>query len=82
MNLGFAQWEIVVNIRLNYAISTLKARFNKKGRILEAMKAFISSDLFQLNDQNTIDGFNLFNAKALDHIRSTPVKMCFRYCGV
>lgn len=67
VNLGFAQWEIVVNIRLNYAIQTLKARFNKKGRILEAMKAFISSDLFQLNDQNTIDGFNRFNANALDH---------------
>ena len=66
VNLGFAQWEIVVNIRLNYAISTLKARFNKKGRILEAMTAFVDSDSFQSHQSDTDDGFNRFNTKALD----------------
>lgn len=53
VKLGFAQWEIVVNIRLNYTVKHLKSEFNKKRRMLDALKAFIASDSFQTHYQKT-----------------------------
>lgn len=68
VNQGFAQWEIVVNIRLNYAAQTLKSRFNRKLRILEATKAFFDSNAYHVSDEDVgyADGFERFNTKAMD----------------
>lgn len=72
VKLGFAQWEIVVNIRLNHTVRHLKSEFNKKKRILDALKAFINSDFFQAHYQqmeqmDSVDGFERFDGKALDN---------------
>lgn len=69
VKLGFAQWEIVVNIRLNYTVRHLKSEFNKKKRMLDALKAFIASDFFQTYYQeiDNVEGFERFDSKALDN---------------
>lgn len=69
VKLGFAQWQIVVNIRLNYTVRHLKSEFNKKKRILDTLNTFINSDSFQAHYQqadNTED-FQRFDSKALDN---------------
>ncbi|BFN02864.1 RecQ family ATP-dependent DNA helicase [Moraxella sp. K23] len=69
VKLGFAQWEIVVNIRLNYTVRHLKSEFNKKKRMLDALKAFIASNFFQTHYQemDSVDGFERFDSRALDN---------------
>lgn len=68
VNQGFAQWQVVVNIRLKHTQRYLKSEFNQKVRIIQAMKNFVVSNLF--TDSNTdpenSQGFNRFNTKALD----------------
>ena len=66
---GFAQWQIVVNIRLNYSTKHLKTEFSKKRHMLEAMKAFVNSDIFEAHDTDisSTEGYTRFNTKALDN---------------
>lgn len=68
VNQGFAQWQVVVNIRLKYTQRHIKIEFNKKKKAIHAMQEFINSDSFHLTDEDISQShdYHRLNTRALD----------------
>lgn len=68
VNLGYAQWELVVKIRLKYKHQYLKGQFNKLSRIVDAMQHCIENHI-DLLPQAELDnqGYVRLNTKNLDN---------------
>lgn len=69
VNQGYAQWQVVVRIRLKYTHRYLKGEFNRLSRIISALEDCINSTYGGLDTSEDLEtqGSSRLNTKALDN---------------